>query len=187
MSSYDQVNATADAEMEQFLSGLNQPPADGHTTPPTAGAETPKAALSEDDFIVDDDDEVGEGGNGPSKPDKPVGQQPSSPQAGVQQPQAPASMMYTPEQLEYERRLAEERGRAAAYNELIRGQGQPQQPQQPPGPAPYFSDDELNFTQEEESTFSPETRVFAGKIANRAVDRILREVVAPAARNCTTT
>ena len=173
MPSYEQTNAQADAEMEAFLAGMNQP-ASTEQQPP-AVPSTPE--VKEEDYYDDEDDvEQEKAGTAPAT------QTQTSTQQSTQQPQPAAPTMYTPEQLEYERRLAEERGRNAAYNDIYgRGvapqqqQVQPQQPQQ----QSYFSAEELEFTEDELKNFSQDTTVYAAKIANRAVNRILNEVVAP--------
>lgn len=176
MPSLAQVNAQADKEMETFLAGLNreQPSAqpEQHPQPPA----TP--SVKEEDFYADEEDDELEGAN-------PEPQEQTSTYTPAQQtpaqPQPAAPTMFTPEQLEYERRLAEERGRSAAYNEIVRtGVTVPQQPdREPQKQSGYFSPDEVEFTQDELETFSPETQKFAQKIANRALQRVLEQVVSP--------
>lgn len=173
MPSYEQVNAQADKEMEQFLAGMasGQQQPQSQEQPPQPDIP----AVKEEDFYAEDeDDELGG--------ERPSTQQPQQAASTQQQPQQPpAAQMYTPEQLEYERRLAEERGRSAAYNEIVRtgAQPAPQQVPQHQQQQGYFAPDEIEFTKEELDTFSPETQAFANKIANRALQRVLDNVVAP--------
>lgn len=170
MPSYDQVNAQADKEMADFLAGMSNPQSQQEQQEPPS-----QSTVKEEDFYADDDDELG-GNTQVEQPETPP--QPSNTQAQPTPQQAPS--MYTLEQLEYERRLAEERGRSAAYNELVRSGAQvPQPQQQQPQPQGYFTADDLEFTPEELETFSPETQKFANKIANRALQRVLEQVVAP--------
>lgn len=173
MPSYEQTNAAADAEMEAFLAGMNQPASTEQQTP--AVPATPD--VKEEDYY-DDEDDVGQEGTGAA----PAAQTQTYTQQTTQSSQPPAPTMYTPEQLEYERRLAEERGRNAAYNDIYgRGIAPQQQQVQPPQPQQqsYFSADELEFTEDELKNFSQDTTAYAAKIANRAVNRILNDVVAP--------
>lgn len=172
MPSYDQVNAQADKEMADFLAGMSNPQTQQEQHEPPS-----QPAVKEEDFYADDENEFGDGSTPETKPDTPS-QPNQTPAQSTPQQQAPS--MYTLEQLEYERRLAEERGRSAAYNELVRSGAQIQPPQyQQPQQQGYFSADDLEFTPEELETFSPETQKFANKIANRALQRVLDQVVAP--------
>lgn len=168
MADYEQANAKADAEMEAFLNGMNDQQQAGQQTPP---AQPAVPEVNEDDY-TDDDDETG---GAPAQPSQPAY---TAPQSQQQQPQAPT--MFTPEQMEYERRLAEERGRNAAYNDLIgRGAVPQDQQHQQPQQQTYYTAEDLEFTPEEQKTYSEDTARFAAKIANRAVNRVLHDIVAP--------
>ena len=173
MPSYEQTNAAADAEMEAFLAGMNQPASTEQQTP--AVPATPD--VKEEDYY-DDEDDVDQAGTSAA----PAAQTQTHTQQTTLSSQPPAPTMYTPEQLEYERRLAEERGRNAAYNDIYGRCIAPQQQQVPPQQhqqQSYFSADELEFTEDELKNFSQDTTAYAAKIANRAVNRILNDVVAP--------
>lgn len=173
MSSYEQVNAQADAEMEAFLAAQNsQPPSD---TPPPAQPDDKKSSINEDDFI--DDDEELSGGETPNKPQSYQTSQVQQEQETLQ-PKTPS--MYTAEQLEYERRLAEERGRNAAYSEWVSRSGQQQNhPQQEQTHQSFITDDMIEFTPEEQEKYSEEAYTFASKVANRAIKNLMDQVVTP--------
>lgn len=162
MPTYDETVSQADKELNDFLNGSGQPTQDGQPTTVTPD-------ISEDDFV----DETSQ----------PVTQEVANPPTHVQTAQS--TTVVTAEQLEYERKLAEERGRAAAMAELIsRGVTSPtnpvvsDQPQQQQ-PKPFFDESDITLTPDEQATYTPEAVQFASKIANRAVDRLLREVVSP--------
>lgn len=171
MSNYDELNAKADAEMEEFLKQTQQ--SQSNDAPPSQpNSQQPQGPqIDEADFVADDetDDVAGQQGQqlGNTTP-------PSEPQQSATQPQT----TFTMEQLEYERRLAEERGRNAAYYDLVVAGNKPNTTQETEA-KPYFQPEELEITPEERAQFSEETAAFAQKIANRAVDKILRDVVAP--------
>lgn len=170
MSSYEQVNAKADEEMAAFLATQQSSmPSD---TPPPAQPDDKKPSINEDDFL--DDDELG----GQEQPNQNTPNQTSQPQAEQAQPQTPT--MYTAEQLEYERRIAEERGRNAAYSEWVSrtGQSHPQQ-QQVQQPQPFITDEMIQFTPEEQERYTEEAYTFATKIANRAIKNLMDQVVTP--------
>lgn len=170
MSSYEQVNAKADEEMAAFLAAQqSSTPSD---TPPPAQPDDKKPSINEDDFL--DDDELG----GQEDTSQHTPSQPIKPQTEQAQPQTPT--MYTAEQLEYERRIAEERGRNAAYSEWVSRTGQPQaQPQQAQQPQPFITDDMVEFTPEEQEKYTEEAYTFATKVANRAIKNLMDQVVTP--------
>lgn len=172
MPSYEQVNAQADAEMSAFLAAQNPTPSD---TPPPAQPDDKKPSINEDDFI-DDEDELG----GQENPNQQQSYQTAQPQQEQTQTQTQTPTMYTAEQLEYERRLAEERGRNAAYSEWVNQSGQQQyQPQQTQTHQPFITDDMIEFTPEEQEKYSEEAYTFASKVANRAIKNLIDQVVAP--------
>lgn len=168
MPSYEQVNAQADAEMAAFLAAQNASPSD---TPPPAQPDENKPSVNEDDFI-DDEDELG----GQENPNQQQSYQPSQQQREQTQTQTPT--MYTAEQLEYERRLAEERGKNAVLGDMVGRGGGYNQPSQPEV-NPYFTDEMLQITPEEMEAFGEETTAFATKVANRTIKRLIDEVIIP--------
>ena len=166
--SHTQIEAQADAEMKQFLAGLNgeqpQPPAEGKTDD----------EIDESQFVVDDEGEE----ETPNQPQAPAGSGigNSQPPSQQQPPQAPT--MYTPEQLEYERRVAEERGRNAAMMQMMQGGAQPQQPEHQ-GPKPLFDPSEIQITDEEISLYGKDATAYAEKIAKRVMQQVHEKAILP--------
>ena len=175
--SHTQIETEADKAMDDFLAGIN-----GEQSQPPA--ETPKNndELDEDQFAVDDDDE-GEAGTEPGTPSQQ--QAPSSGNSGTnqlppQQQPAQAPTMYTPEQLEYERRLAEERGRNAAMTQMMQGNTQhQQQPPEQQGPAPLFDPSEIQITDEEVNLYGKDATAYAEKIAKRVMQQVHEKAILP--------
>lgn len=160
MPTYDETVNQADQELDDFLNQATQ----------TTSSEQPATGvpdINEDDFVDDNSQPV-------------TTHEVANPTAPVQN--VPSTTALTAEQLEYERKLAEERGRAAAMAEMLsRGVAAPTNTvvnDQPP-PKPFFEESDITLTPDEQATYTPEAVQFASKIANRAVDRLLREVVSP--------
>lgn len=170
--SHTQIEAEADAEMDKFLAGMNgeqpQPPAEGKK----------EDELDESQFAVEDEGEE----ETPSQPQAPSGSSPGTNQLPAQQPPAQAPTMYTPEQLEYERRLAEERGRNAAMTQMMQGGVQQQQQHQQPehqGPAPLFDPSEIQLTDEEINLYGKDATAYAEKIAKRVMQQVHEKAIIP--------
>lgn len=171
--SHTQIEAEADAEMDKFLAGMKgeqpQPPAEG-----------PKEdELDESQFAVDDEgeEETPSQSQVPSGSGDGTGQLPSQ-QPPSQQPPAQAPTMYTPEQLEYERRLAEERGRNAAMTQMMQGGAQHQQPEHQ-GPAPLFDPSEIQLTDDEINLYGKDATAYAEKIAKRVMQQVHEKAILP--------
>lgn len=167
-----QAEAEADKAMDDFLAGMNgeqpQPPSDSHNNDDD---------LDEDQFAADD---VDDGDNEaferrPSQPSTIV----DSGTGGGQpiHPQAPT--MYTPEQLEYERRLAEERGRNIAMTQIMQGVPQQHQQQQQQGPAPLFDPSETQLTDDEINLYGKDATAYAEKIAKRVMQQVHESTIIP--------
>lgn len=168
--SHTQIEAAADEAMDKFLAGMNgeqsQPPAE----------DQKDDELDESQFVVDDEGEE----ETPSQPQAPSGSSSGSNQPPSQQPPAQAPTMYTPEQLEYERRLAEERGRNAAMTQMMQG-GAQQQHQQPEhqGPAPLFDPSEIQLTDDEINLYGKDATAYAEKIAKRVMQQVHEKAILP--------
>lgn len=172
--SHTQTEAEADAEMDKFLAGMNgeqsQPPADSQK----------KDELDESQFAVEDevDEETPSQTPAPSSGDNGTSQQAGQP-AGQQPPQTQAPTMYTLEQLEYERRLAEERGRSAAMSQMMQGTvPRPQQPA-PQEPAPLFDPSEIQLTDDEINLYGKDATAYAEKIAKRVMQQAHEKSILP--------
>lgn len=168
--SHTQTEAEADAEMEKFLAGMNgeqpQPPADSQK----------EDELDESQFAVEDEAEAetqsqtqapSSSTNGTSQP------------AGQQPPQTQAPTMYTPEQLEYERRLAEERGRNAAMAQMMQGTAQQSQQPTQQEPAPLFDPSEIQLTDDEINLYGKDATAYAEKIAKRVMQQVHEKAILP--------
>lgn len=168
--SHTQIEAAADEAMDKFLAGMN-----GEQTQPPA-EDKKEDELDESKFAVDDEGEE----ETPSQPQAPSGSSSGSNQSPSQQPPAQAPTMYTPEQLEYERRLAEERGRNAAMTQMMQG-GAQQQHQQPEhqGPAPLFDPSEIQLTDEEINLYGKDATAYAEKIAKRVMQQVHEKAILP--------
>lgn len=172
--SHTQIEAAADAEMDKFLAGMSgeqpQPPAEGQN----------EDDLDEAQFAVDDEGDGGE--ETPNQPSAPSGSSSDSGsgmgQPPAQQPPAQAPTMYTQEQLEYERRLAEERGRNAAMTQMMQGGAQHQQPEQQ-GPDPLFDPSEIQLTEDEINLYGKDATAYAEKIAKRVVQQMHEKAILP--------
>lgn len=168
--SHTQIEAAADEAMDKFLAGMNgeqsQPPAEGQK----------EDELDETQFAVDDEGEE----ETPSQPQAPAGSSSGTNQPPSQQPPAQAPTMYTPEQLEYERRLAEERGRNAAMTQMMQG-GAQQHQQQPEhqGPAPLFDPSEIQLTDDEINLYGKDATAYAEKIAKRVMQQVHDKAILP--------
>lgn len=168
--SHTQIEAAADEAMDKFLAGMNgeqsQPPAE----------DQKDDELDESQFVVDDEGEE----ETPSQPQAPSGSSSGSNQPPSQQPPAQVPTMYTPEQLEYERRLAEERGRNAAMTQMMQG-GAQQQHQQPEhqGPAPLFDPSEIQLTDDEINLYGKDATAYAEKIAKRVMQQVHEKAILP--------
>ena len=168
--SHTQIEAEADKAMDEFLAGVSGEP----SQPPS---EPNEPSLDEDQFAVEDEDDP-EGGAAPNQPQAHTGSNTGAGQPSSQPTQAPT--MYTPEQLEYERRLAEERGRNAAMTQMMQG-GQPQhQPQQQTNePAPLFDPSEITLTDEELNIYGKDATAYAEKIAKRVMQQVHEKAIIP--------
>lgn len=174
--SHTQIEAVADEAMDKFLAGMSgeqpQPPAEGQK----------EDEIDESQFVVDDEGEGEE--ETPNQPQVPPGSSSGSGsgmgQPPAQQPpaQAQAPTMYTPEQLEYERRLAEERGRNSAMTQLLQGGAQHQPPEQK-GPAPLFDPSEIQLTDDEINLYGKDATSYAEKIAKRVVQQMHEKAILP--------
>lgn len=172
--SHTQIEAAADEAMDKFLAGMSgeqpQPPAEGQK----------EDEIDESQFVVDDEGEGEE--ETPNQPPAPPGSSSGSGsgmgQPPAQQPPAQAPTMYTPEQLEYERRLAEERGRNAAMTQLLQGSAQHQPPEQK-GPAPLFDPSEIQLTDDEINLYGKDATAYAEKIAKRVVQQMHEKAILP--------
>lgn len=169
--SHTQIDAAADEAMDKFLAGMNgeqpQPPAE----------DKKEDELDESKFAVDDEGEEEE--ETPSQPQAPSGSSSGTNQPPAQQPPAQAPTMYTPEQLEYERRLAEERGRNAAMTQMMQGGVQQHQRPEHQGPAPLFDPSEIQLTDEEINLYGKDATAYAEKIAKRVMQQVHEKAIIP--------
>lgn len=171
--SHTQIETEADAEMDRFLAGMNgeqpQPPVEGQK----------KDELDESQFLVDDEGEE-------ETPNQPQAHPGSSSDGGTgtgqqpaQQPPAQAPTMYTPEQLEYERRLAEERGKNAVMTQMMQGGVQQHQQPEHRGPAPLFDPSEIQLTDDEINLYGKDATAYAEKIAKRVMQQVHEKAILP--------
>lgn len=177
--SISQIDANADKEMEAFLSQMQNggQPSQQQTQDTTANAQKDDE-LDENDFAVDDDE-----GGGDSQP-YTQSQKPSTEQATTTQQDKPRVDMYTAEQLEYERRLAEERGKNAAFSQMMSNKNQPhqtveQQQYQQQQQQPIFDPSEITITDEELQTYGKDASSYVEKIAKQVALRLYEKAVSP--------
>lgn len=110
----------------------------------------------------------------------------TSPQSGAgvtsapQQTQRPNDYM-TQEQIAYEIRLAEERGKVAGINSAMATIGKPASDQPQQAQQGFYKPEEIEFTPEERS-FDEQALSFAEKVARRELNRVLETVVSPLQR-----
>lgn len=104
--------------------------------------------------------------------DNPVPVQPSASQNTT----VPSQI--TREMLEYEIRLAEERGRAAGISTAMTSLTNQNKEPEPDPNAGFYKPEEIEFS-EEEQKLDPIALSFAAKVARREVDRVLSTVVKP--------
>lgn len=170
--SHTQIEAEADEQMDKFLAGMNgeqpQPPAE----------KQKEDELDESQFAVDDEGEE----ETPSQTQVPSGSDDGTDKSSRQQPtqqKTQAPTMYTPEQLEYERRLAEERGKNAAMTQMMQGGAQQHQQPEHQGPAPLFDPSEIQLTDDEINLYGKDATAYAEKIAKRVMQQVHEKTILP--------
>lgn len=101
-------------------------------------------------------------------------------EAPTQSSQRPNEYM-TQEQIAYEIRLAEERGKVAGINSAMATIGKPASDQPQQTQQGFYKPEEIEFTPEERS-FDEQALSFAEKVARRELNRVLETVVSPLQR-----
>lgn len=170
--SISQIDAKADKDMEDFLSNMQNGGQPSQTTQPDGTSAPEDGDLNEDDFVVDDDE-----GEEPAQP--PAGQDIPTQQQTTSTPvEKPRADMYTLEQLEYERRLAEERGRNAVLSQMMNPAQQQQAKQEQTQPY-VFDPSEVTITDEEIQLFGKEATSYAQKIAKQVAQQLYEKTISP--------